>query len=56
MGFEPTTSGEGAGSTTELSPTPILSYLSSAQQDLTGEPQKNIRKPIIAILTLNSGT
>ena len=34
----------------------ILSYLSSAQQDLTGEPHENIRKPLIAISTLNSGT
>ena len=33
----------------------ILSYLSSAQQDLTGESQENIRKPVIAILTLSSG-
>ena len=40
-------------------PTPtarILSYLSSAQQDIFGEPQENIRKPLIAILTLNFGT
>ena len=34
----------------------ILSYLSSAQQDLTGEPHKNITKPLTAISTLNSGT
>ena len=33
----------------------VLSYLSSAQQVLTSEPQENIRKPLIAILTLNSG-
>ena len=33
-----------------------LGYLISAQRDLTGESQENIRKPIIAILTLNSGT
>ena len=32
----------------------ILSYLSSAQQVLTDEPQESIRKPIIAIMTLNS--
>ena len=31
-----------------------LLYLSSAQQVLAGEPHENIRKPIIAILTLNS--
>ena len=34
----------------------ILSYLSSAQQTLTGESQENIRKQIIIIFTLNSGT
>ena len=34
----------------------ILSYLSSAQQDLTGEPHENIRKPIIATFTVNSST
>ena len=32
----------------------ILSYLVSAQKCLTGEPQENIRKPVIAILTQNS--
>ena len=30
----------------------LLSYLSSTQQDLTGEPQEDIRKLIIAILAL----
>ena len=44
-------------SSTPLSHTAmILSYLSSAQQDLTGEPHENIIKPIIAILTLDLGT
>ena len=32
----------------------IVSYLSSAQQDLTGEPQENIRKLIIAIRSILS--
>ena len=32
----------------------ILPYSSSAQQVLTGKPHDSIRKPIIAILTLNS--
>ena len=32
----------------------ILPYVSSAQQALTGEPQENIRKLIVIILTLNS--
>ena len=31
-----------------------LLYLGSAQQDLANKPQENIRKPIIAILTLIS--
>ena len=30
--------------------------MSSAQHDLTGEPHEKIRKPLIAISTLNSGT
>ena len=34
----------------------IRSYLSSAHQHLTGEPQENIRKPIIVILNLNYST
>ena len=34
----------------------ILSYLCSAQQALTGEPQDNIKKLTEAILTLNSGS
>ena len=32
----------------------MLAYLSSAQQDLSNEPQENIRKPIIKIVTLDS--
>ena len=31
----------------------ILSYLDSAQQAITGEPQENVREQIITILTLN---
>ena len=34
----------------------ILSYLSSAQQDLAAEPQENIRKPLITISALNYDT
>ena len=34
----------------------ILSCLSSAQPDLIGESQENIRKPKLAILTLNNGS
>ena len=39
-----------------LTPTPtamILPCLNSTRQDLSSEPQENIRKPIIPILTLN---
>ena len=32
----------------------VLGYLSSVQQDLTGEPQENMRKPIITVWTLHS--
>ena len=32
----------------------ILAYLSSTQQYLSNEPQENIRKPTVTILTLNS--